>query len=117
MSVESCTDTSFYADVRNVINLIARGMWVLIHYTRGSCVAFTQKRLMENAGCNDPLPVLMTIVKDIMNKLVEQKLLTIDDSRSIKRYTICKDSTLWNVIKNSGGPEEVYNYLNTVIEP
>ena len=117
MSNKSCTDTSFYADVRNVISLIARGMWVLIHYTRGSCVAFTQKRLMENAGCGKPLPVLMTIVKDIMNKLVEQKLLTIDDSRSIKRYTICNDSPLWNVIKREEGPEEVFEYLSRVVEP
>ena len=116
MSAESCTDTGFYADVRNVINLIARGMWVLIHYTRGSCVEFTQKRLMENAGCNDPLPVLMTIVKDIMNKLVEKKLLTIDDSRSIKRYTVCRDSQLWNVIKRAEGPEEVFEYLAKVVE-
>ena len=117
MPVSSCTDTSFYADVRNVINLVARGMWVLIHYTRGSCVAFTQKRLLENAGCSDPLPVLMTIVKDIMNKLVEQKLLTIDDSRSLKRYMVCRDSQLWNVIKRAEGPEEVFKYLTTVVEP
>jgi hypothetical protein len=59
----------------------------------------------------------MTIVKDIMNKLVEQKLLTIDDTRSIKRYMVCKDSRLWNVIKNSGGPEEVFEYLSKVVEP
>jgi hypothetical protein len=117
MPAESCTDTSFYANVRNVINLVARGMWVLIHYTRGSCISFTQKRLLKNAECDKALPVLMTIVKDIMNKLVEQKLLTIDDTRSIKRYTICKDSPLWNVIKRAEGPEEVYNYLNTVVEP
>ena len=117
MSAESCMDTSFYADIKNVISLIARGMWVLVHYTRGSCVSFTQKRLMENAGCNDPLPVLMTIVKDIMKKLVEQKLLTIDDTRSLKRYMICKESTLWNVIKRVEGPEEVFEYLTTVVEP
>jgi hypothetical protein len=117
MSVESCTDTSFYADIKNIINLIARGMWVLIHYTRGSCVAFTQKRLMENAGCGDPLPVMMTIVKDIMNKLVEQKLLTIDDTRSLKRYMVCKDSQLWNVIKRAEGPEDVFEYLARVVEP
>jgi hypothetical protein len=71
---------------------------------------------MKNAGCDKPLPVLMTIVKDIMNKLAEQKLLTIDDSRSIKRYTICKDSTLWNVIKKAEGPEEVFEYLSKVVE-
>jgi len=117
MSAKSCTDTSFYADVRNVINLIARGMWVLIHYTRGSCVAFTQKRLLEYARCGKLLPVLTTIIKDIMNKLVEQKLLTIDDSRSIKRYMICRDSQLWNVIKRAEGPEEVFKYLTTVVEP
>ena len=117
MSNKSCTDTSFYANVRNVIDLIARGLWILVHYTRGSCVSFTQKRLLENAGCDKPLPVLMTIVKDIMNKLVEQKLLTIDDSRSIKRYTICKDSMLWNVIKRAEGPEEVFEYLSRVVEP
>jgi len=58
----------------------------------------------------------MTIVKDIMNKLVEQKLLTIDDSRSLKRYTICKDSQLWNGIKRAEGPEEVFEYLATVVE-
>jgi hypothetical protein len=117
MSVESCTDTSFYADIKNIINLIARGMWILVHYTRGSCVAFTQKRLLENAGCNDPLPVMMTIVKDIMNKLVEQKLLAIDDTRSLKRYMVCKDSQLWNVIKRAEGPEEVFEYLARVVEP
>jgi len=116
MSVKSCTDTSFYADFKNVVKLVARGMWVLVHYTRGSCVTFTQKRVLENAGCDDPLPVLMTMVKDIMDKLVEQKLLTIDDSRSLKRYMICRDSQLWNVIKNSGGHEEVFEYLAKVVE-
>ena len=117
MPAESCMNTSFYADNKNVINLVARGLWVLIHYTRGSCVAFTPKRLIENAGCDKPLPVLMTIVKDIMNKLVEQKLLTIDDTRSLKRYMICKESTLWNVIKRAEGPEEVFVYLSKVVEP
>jgi len=72
---------------------------------------------MENAGCDDPLPILMTIIKDIMNKLVEQKLLTFDDSRSVKRYVICKDSPLWNVIKKAEGPEEVIEYLRRVVEP
>ena len=117
MSNKSCTDTSFYANVRNVIDLIARGLWILVHYTRGSCVSFTQKQLMKNAGCDKPLPILMTIVKDIMNKLVEQKLLTFDDSRSVKRYVICKDSPLWNVIKKAEGPEEVIEYLRRVVEP
>ena len=116
MSASSCTDTSFYADVRNVINLIARGMWILIHYTRGSCVAFTRKRVLENAGCDEPLLILMTIVKDVMDKLVEQKLLTIDDTRSVKRYTICNDSPLWNVIKKAEGPEEVFEYIARVVE-
>jgi hypothetical protein len=117
MPANSCMDTSFYANFKNVINLVARGMWVLIHYTRGSCVAFTLKQLLKNAGCNKPQPILMTIVKDIMNKLVEQKLLTMDDSRSIKRYTICNDSQLWNVIKRTEGPEEVFEYLARVVEP
>jgi len=117
MPASSCTDTSFYANFKNVIDLIARGMWVLIHYTRGSCVAFTIKRVLENAGCDKPLPVLVTIAKEILDKLVKQKLLTIDDSRSVKRYTICKDSQLWNVIKKAEGPEEVFEYLAKVVEP
>ena len=116
MSAKSCTDASFHTDFKNVVNLVARGMWVLVHYTYGSCMAFTIKRVVRNAGCNDPLPVLMTIVKDIMDKLVEQKLLTIDDTRSIKRYMVCKDSQLWNVIKKAEGPEEVFEYLAKVVE-
>jgi len=116
-SAKSCRDTSFYASYKNVIDLVARGLWILIHYTRGSCVAFTIKRVLENAGCDKPLPVLVTIAKEILDKLVKQKLLTIDNTRSIKRYTICKDSPLWNVIKKAEEPEEVFNYLSTVVEP
>ena len=116
MSAKSCTDTSFYADFKNVINLVARGMWVLVHYTRGSCVAFNGRRILENAGCDKPYPMLLTLVKDILDQLAEKKILTVDDSRSIKRYTICNDSPLWIKIKEAGGPEDVFNYLIEVVE-
>ena len=116
MSVKSCTDTSFYADFKNVVKLVARGMWVLVHYTRGSCVAFNGRRLLENAGCDKPYPILLTLVKGILDQLAEKKLLTVDDSRSIIRYTICNDSPLWNVIKRVEGPEEVFEYLAKVVE-
>ena len=117
MSAKSCSDTSFYASYKNVIIIVAQGLWILIHYTRGSCVAFTAKRLLENAECDKPLPVLLTMAKEILNKLVEQKMLTIDDTRSIKRFIICKDSPLWARIKEAGGPEDVFNYLIEVVKP
>ncbi len=38
------------------------------------------------------------------------------ESRSVRKYVVCKDSTLWHVAKNSDGPEDVFMFLQKEVE-
>ncbi|WP_069807691.1 hypothetical protein [Vulcanisaeta thermophila] len=108
--------TNIYADFRKIEELVARGLWVAVKFARGSCVSFTPKRVLEYAEFNDVIPVVLTLVKHILKQLSDEGYLQVDSSRSITRYRLCRDSKLWDLIKRSEGPEDVFKFLESVIQ-
>ena len=108
--------TNIYADFKKIEELVARGLWVAVKYAKGTCVSFTPKKVLEYAEFNDAIPVVLTLVKHILKQLNDKGYLQVDNSRSIVRYRLCRDSPLWGLIKQSGGPEDVLNFIEKVIE-
>ncbi|KUO79482.1 hypothetical protein B7L70_10535 [Vulcanisaeta sp. EB80] len=108
--------TNIYADFKKIEELVARGLWVAVKYARGTCVSFTPKKVLEYAEFNEAIPVVLTLVKHILKQLNDEGYLQMDSSRSIVRYRLCRDSRLWDLIKQSGGPEDVLKFIEEVIE-
>ncbi|RLE66189.1 MAG: hypothetical protein DRJ47_03015 [Thermoprotei archaeon] len=72
----------------------------LIKRSRGTCVTFTGKKIVLMAGF-PPQPVLLTVVKSILEELRQEKLIEYysRSSHGVK-YIVTRDSPLWQVIKN-----------------
>jgi hypothetical protein len=109
------TITELYSDFKRVEELVARGLWAAVKYARGTCVSFTLKKVLEYAEFSETTPVLLTLVKHILRQLNDGGYVEVDDSRSIVRYRLCRDSRLWDLIKQSGGPEDVLRFLEEVV--
>ncbi len=110
--------TNIYADFKKIEELVARGgLWVAVKYARGgSCVSFTPKKILEYAEFNDTIPVVLTLVKHVLKQLSDEGYLQVDNSRSIVRYQLCNKSKLWDLIKQSSGPEDVLKFLEEVTQ-
>ncbi len=109
--------TNVYTDFRRIEELVARGLWVAVKNAKGSCVSFTPKKVLELAEFGeDATPVMLTLVKHVLTRLYEHGLLTIDDSRSVKRFRLCRDSSLWEVIKKSSEPKDVFKFITQFVE-
>ncbi|WP_243665762.1 hypothetical protein [Vulcanisaeta sp. JCM 16159] len=79
-------------------------------------MSFTPKKILEYAEFNDAIPVVLTLVKHVLKQLSDSGYLQVDSSRSIIRYRLCRDSKLWGLIKQSGGPEDVLKFLEEVTQ-
>ena len=93
-------------------------MWVAIKYARGSCVSFTPKKILEYANADNAvtIPVVLTLVKHVLRRLSDIGLLEVDESRSIVRYRVCKNSRLWEVAKSSETPDGMFEIVRSVID-
>ena len=110
--------TNIYADFKNIEEIVAKGLWAAIKYARGSCVSFTPKKILEyaNADSGVTIPVVLTLVKHVLKRLSDMGLLEVDDSRSIVRYRVCKNSRLWEVAKSSNSPDSMFEIVKSVID-
>ncbi|RLE82321.1 MAG: hypothetical protein DRJ51_01580 [Thermoprotei archaeon] len=81
----------------------------LIRRSRGTCITFTGKKIAILAGLS-PQPVLLTVVKSILEELRRERLISrySRSSHGIK-YIITRDSPLWQVVKS--GDFEKYTCL------
>ena len=106
-----------YRDFKNVLDVVSRGLWAMVKYAKGACVSFTTKKVLEYAECGSlATPVVLTLVRHIFLQLHEKGYLQIDESRSTRKYVVCKDSTLWRVAKNGDGPEDVFAFIEKEVE-
>jgi len=108
--------TDLYRNFRNVLDVVSRGLWVAVKIAKGNCVYFTTKKILEYAEYDDAVPVVLTLVRHILMQLKEKNYLWVDESRSVRKYVVCSDSPLWRLIKQSGGPEDVFKFLEEVVE-
>jgi hypothetical protein len=109
--------TNVYKDFRNILNVVSRGLWAGIKYAKGNCTSFTTRKVLEYAESEFlATPVVLTLVRHILLQLEEKGYLQIDESRSVRKYVVCKGSTLWRVAKNGDGPEDVFAFIEKEVE-
>jgi len=112
MKVERINTTNF----KLVMNVTSRGIWIAVKLARGACVSLTPKKVLEYAEFSDMRPVVLSLVSHILKQLSHKGYLHIDNGKNVTRYMICRDSPLWELIKQSGGPEDVLNFIERVVE-
>lgn len=100
------------ADFKSVLKVVHLGMQKIVVDARGSCVSFTPRRVLEFGGVDTTAPVALTLVKHILEKLVEAGLMQKDDSRARTRYILCKNSPLWQKLR--GGDSDTFKLLEEI---
>jgi len=107
--------SNVYTDFKRIEELVVRGLWRAIRYARGSCVSFTPKKILEYAEVDEAIPVVLTLVKHVLKQLSDKGYMEVDDSRSIVRFKICRESALWDVFKNREINEAI-SFVDSIIE-
>ena len=100
------------SDFKSVWKTVYTGMQKIVGEARGSCVSFTPRKVLEFGGVDTTAPVALTLVKHILEKLVEAGFMQRDDSRARTRYVLCKNSPLWQKLR--GGDSETLALLEAV---
>jgi len=109
--------TNVYKDFRNILDVVSRGLWAGIKYAKGNCTSFTTRKVLAYAESEFlATPVVLTLVRHVLMQLKEKGYLQIDESRSVRKYVVCKGSTLWHVAKNGDGPEDVFAFIEKEVE-
>ncbi|MFN3804451.1 MAG: hypothetical protein ACK4SY_05305 [Pyrobaculum sp.] len=90
------------SEFKTVLKTVHMGMEKIVKEARGSCVSFTPRKVLEFGGIDTTAPVILTLVKHVLEKLVEAGVLQRDDSRAKTRYVLCKNSPLWQKLKGGG---------------
>ncbi len=97
---------------------VARGLWVSIKYAKGSCVYLSPSKVLRYAKSPEVSnPVVRRLVRYVMDELVKYGYMDFM-YRTTKReliYCVHRNSPLWELIKQSGGPEDVLNFLEKVV--
>ncbi|ABL88370.1 conserved hypothetical protein [Pyrobaculum islandicum DSM 4184] len=88
------------SDFKTVLRTVYTGMRKIVGEARGSCVSFTPRKVLEFGGIDTTAPVALTLVKHILEKLVESGLMQRDDTRARTRYVLCKNSPLWQKLRD-----------------
>lgn len=107
---------SYPSDFREVERWVSEALYMAINRAMGTCISFTPKTLLQYIDKSDVLPVVLTLVKYILEELYKHGLLDKDQSRSIVRYRVCKDSPLWGLAKGSQDPTKILNMLISIVE-
>lgn len=89
-----------------IVKAVAKGLIMAVAPARGTCISFIPRKLLELADVDVGAPVVLTVVKHVIDKLVESGLLEADMTRSKVRYRICRTSPLWDMCKG-GKVEEI----------
>jgi hypothetical protein len=94
--------------------ITARGLWMLVRYARGTCVYFSPKRVAESAGVQDT-PMIRHLVRYVLDELAKKEYIYFMRRKQKYMYYINRDSPLWELIKQSSGPEDVLSFLEKVV--
>jgi len=96
---------------------VARGLWVAVKYARGTCVYLSPSKVLKYAKSPEASnPAVRRLVRYVMDELVKNGYM--DFMYTMKKefiYCIHRNSPLWELIKQSDGPEDVLNFLEKVV--
>ncbi len=109
-------DKSYPTDFREIERWVSEALYRAINGAMGSCVSFTPKRLLDYVDRSDVIPVVLTLVKHILEELHKHGLIEKDQSRSIVRYRVCRDSPLWSLAKGGQSSDNILKLLVTIVE-
>lgn len=88
-----------YRNYNEFSALVVNAMLDMIRRTKGSLVTFNAKKVAVLAGI-DTHPVVLTLVKDVIERLREKGLVTVfGKSKHGIKYAIHRDSPLWSLAK------------------
>lgn len=107
---------SYPSDFREIEKWVSEALYRAISRAMGTCVSFTPKSLLEYVNRENVIPVVLTLVKHILEELYKHGLLEKDQSRSIIRYRVCKDTPLWSLAKDSQDSSKILTLLMTIVE-
>ena len=103
---------------RLIKDTVARGLWVSIKYAKGSCVYLSPSKILRYAKSPESSnPVIRRLVRYVMDELVKYGYMEFM-YRTTKReliYCVHRNSPLWELIVQSGGPEDVLSFLEKVV--
>jgi len=88
-----------YANFAQIIDTVAEALAEAVGQSRGTCLSITPKRILEFANAVPSAPIVFTILKHVLDKLVEAGLARRDVTRARIRYVVCKDSRIWQMAK------------------
>jgi len=90
-----------YQDLRDKVTMV---LYTLINRAKGTCITFTSKRIAVMAGL-PPQPVLLTIIKDILDEYKKVGFLDYYSKTSHgTKYIITNESPLWKEFKKGAYP-------------
>ncbi len=117
------TTSSAYSNFGTVLQQVATGLWRAVKEARGNCVSFTPKKVLEYAGVSENVkPIVLTLVRYILDELVKSELLQKDEKRyRLCRYNMCEDGSmqenkLWELCKESDSPDKIIKLLSSLVE-
>lgn len=88
-----------YRNYNEFSALIVNTLLDMVRRTKGTVVTFNPKKVAVLAGI-DTHPVILTLVKDVIERLREKGLVTVfGKSKHGIKYAIHRDSPLWSLAK------------------
>lgn len=103
-----------YANFSQIIDTVAEALVEAISQSKGTCLSITPKRILEFANATPSAPIVFTILKYVLDKLVEANLARKDSTRAKTRYIVCKDSRIWHVAK-AGDVDAVRSFIGKIV--
>jgi len=96
MPMDDCIPYGNYEELKKSV---LGALMSIIRRTKGNCVTFTSKKIAITAGL-PPTPVLLTVIRDILEGLHEDGLISrySKGSHGVK-YMITRNSPLWQWAK------------------
>lgn len=101
-----------YRNYTDVEKMVLSSLLYLIKTARGSCVTVNCKKIAVLANV-EPQPVLLTVIKDVLERLREKGLIERYETSSQVKYRLTKQSPLWKVCKEAKDVDEVYTFVKT----
>ncbi len=117
-----------YSNFDEVLKTVAVGLWNAIRLARGTCISFTPKKILEYANVANALPVVLTLVKHVLEELARRNLIVKDTSRTVVRYKVCKfvcrddeckdyvENELWALCKESQDHDRLLKLVRAIVE-
>ncbi len=110
------SSTCLYRNYSDVVKLVLSSLQYLIKTARGSCVTVNCKKVAVLANV-EPQPVLLTVIKDVLERLREKGLVEKYITSSQVKYRVNKESPLWKVCKQARSVDEIYEFIKNYEKP